>query len=152
MAVYYTLAIDCGNSHETAERIAAHYREFEIRPPDVSPIPCDVWVEQKLGIWRVIVWPLGLGHFCPFGPDRPEITTPEIMQYIQGKLYKRLSDLNGYRAAWFGHEAQDTLEVSELPEGEELALVGMVYAENLVDSEFFKSQPVFCDGYRWIPE
>ena len=151
MAVYYTLAIDCGKSRDTAERLAQHFREFQLKPSGVAPVACDVSIEEKRGFLMVTVWPLGLGHACPKA-TRPEITTPDVMRFIQRELHLRLKVMSGYRAALFGFEAQEFLELSELPTGDELAIIGMIYDEMLAPEDFFKRQPTFCPGYRWIPE
>lgn len=152
MAVYLTLAIDCGKSHDVAVRIGEHFRGFQIKPPGVEPVSCDVWIEEKGGFWMVTVWPVGLGVACPKA-TRPEITTPEIKRFIEHALHAHLSVLTGYRAALFGDEAQDYLELSESPTEDELAVVGMIYDESLVTGEsLLNSQPTFSAGYKWIPE
>lgn len=151
MAVYYTLAIDCGKSRDTADRIAQHFREFELKPAGAAPVACDIWIAEKRGFWMVTVWPLGLGHACPKA-TRPEITTPDVMRFIERELHSRLKVMSGYRAALFGHEAQEFLELSEVPTEDELAFVGMIYDESLAAGYFFKKQPTFSTGYRWIPE
>lgn len=152
MAVYFTLAIDCGKSHDLAERIAQHFREFQIEPVGIAPVPCDVWVGEQRGFCMVVVWPLGLGYACPKGPRRDNILDPDVIKFIERELHSRLSAVSGYRAALFGREAQEFLELSEAPTEDELAIVGMIYDESLVSGEFFKRQPFFSKGYKWIPE
>src|SRR5262245_14607474 len=120
MALYYILAIDCGKSRDIAERMAGHFRGFQIEPPGVAPVACNVRVEEKRGLWMVTVWPVGLGCACPQA-TRPEITTPETKRFIERELHARLSVLSGYRAALFGQESQDYLELSESPTEDELA-------------------------------
>lgn len=113
---------------------------------------CHVSVEEKRHSWIVGVWPSGLGYACISGRADYN-TTPEMVPIAGQQLYNHLSKLSNYRAALFGFEASDFLELSETPAEEELALVGMVFSESLAKPDSILSkQPVFSRGYRWNPE
>ena len=153
MAVYVTLAIECGRSFADAEHIAAFFRDLELTLPGMDPVPCRVFVGKNAeGFWMATVWPEGLGHAC-LPITRDELISPAVTDRIEEELFIHLRQVRGYRAALFGYEAQDALALSATPTEAELTLGGLVYAESLVTwPSPLRAQPLFAPGYRRMAE
>jgi hypothetical protein len=127
MAVYYDLAIDCGENEQVADQAIARFKDLSIVLPGIAPISLRVSKEKRRDLWFVCVLVLGMGYgthpFC-----RLELVKPENAAAIHQALYEHLKKLQGFRRAVFAAEAYDTFIWATPEEDNEIDFQDMVYS------------------------
>ena len=118
MAIFYTLAIDCGQDDAVASRIADHFGQFQFpvnADGDETVISCAAeawrsrrcWGQQapQLPDWMMVT------NTQPVydGGPRTDLVNAETLMDVRNALYARLREQSGYRTAVFGEEHQDFL-------------------------------------------
>lgn len=150
MAVYYTLAIDCGASRPAAENLRAHFSGFAIDAGRGAPLCCEASLPEDGGVQRVLVWPVGLAAGAG-ERGRAEWLSDAGLDRVRRALYGHLRRAGGYRLAWFGAEAQD-VAFAPVPLEATLLVPGTVFRDDLSCSALLMARSApFAAGFRWIP-
>ena len=177
MAVFFTLAIHCGQNDRAANEIAARFHDFTFDIVDDGKkefIDCDssayrarqCWSEPagsdlELQDWAMVCVNQEVGLGCA----RTRLVSQSNLQQIRNQLYARLrgsdnlSPACGFDYAHFGYESQDFLGDDDWPEiiGRFLKVdepargfEGIIICEPLVTNPRLRAHlDVFTPGYLW---
>lgn len=150
MAIYFNLAIDCGEDEESADAALQHFEGFFINLSELPPAECEVWKAKVRERWFVGVWPKGMGY-ATLPISRPELMQAPNLKIIRVALNERLLALTGYRRARFGDEAWDFFVDSSPEEDDDIDYIHMVFS-----SKDFSQPPKgstiapFAEGYAIV--
>lgn len=109
MAILFMLAVDCGTSHEVANRIVEHFRQIA-RP--LSDGTLMTFYQDPGEIWdrKGIVWCSVIPHGVSASGVSQRITKASLRVEVAKGMYDELRKLGGFRFAVLGWEAASECE------------------------------------------
>ena len=149
MAWAFSLSIECGQSRESAERVAAHFGELTLTLSENTSSQCTATVFQDMdeGWWCRV---------CPRSVSQIGIEAPDaayLMTELGILLFQQLRTSPAFRYALVGVEVDEFRTYSELlAESSTLSFPGLVLSEDtwkaMTSPSTFRP---FTQAYVWQP-
>ena len=152
VAIYWTIAVDCGSDAMLAAGIAQHFDGFTVSPAVAPATDCKSHVETHRDIHFVCVHPRGIGNMTfPETERRPDLANDDCESAIRDILYAELHNLLGFRRAMFGAECFDQMAFATPDEDSDIDYGFMISSvADFPEPPRERQHRPFADGYRIV--
>lgn len=166
MALLYTQAFDCDQNEVAAKQIASDFDGFKIDLSEIElgEIYCDITCYRAQKTWGQQLQTDDAQDWWMVSIEFPRLQQPgaeeelhvrSTMLKIRSKIYNKVKQTSGYRAAMFGCEAQDDLgddewlkRLDKILSGEQPEFSGLILKQSLTDGRQIEPDVIdFASGY-----